>query len=103
MPAISELISLILSYSLQITSRHEDEEGKGIEYPTGVGRIDILAIDEKEEEMLVIELKGGIASHDAISQVLGYMQWVEENIARARYQQSTCHKFRPKLKYKGLR
>jgi hypothetical protein len=59
---------------------YEDEEGKGVEYTTGVGRIDILATDE-EANIVIMELKGGIARHDSLSQVLSYMQWVQENIA----------------------
>jgi len=43
----------------------------------------VLAINEKEKEILIIELKSGIASIDALK-ILSYMQWVEENLAEGR-------------------
>jgi RecB family endonuclease NucS len=64
-------------------SIYEDEESRGVEYPTSIGRIDVLAINEKDKEILVIELKSGIASTDALK-ILSYMQWVEENLAEGR-------------------
>jgi RecB family endonuclease NucS len=72
------LTKLLLGFSI-----YEDEESRGVEYPTSVGRIDVLAINEKDKEMLVIELKSGIASIDALK-ILSYMQWVEENLAEGR-------------------
>lgn len=44
----------------------------GIEFPTAAGRIDILAIDSKEQHV-VIELKAGKAKDNALGQLLGYM------------------------------
>ena len=36
---------------------YSDERGSGIEYPTGVGAIDILACDESDGALVVFELK----------------------------------------------
>ena len=50
------------------------------QYTTEVGRLDILALD-KNEDLVVIELKAGRASGDVVGQILGYMAWVRENMA----------------------
>lgn len=55
----------------------------GIEYPTEVGRIDILASD-REENLVVIELKAGTADSSAYGQISAYMAWVEQNLAKTR-------------------
>ena len=55
-------------------------EGISRQYSIDVGRMDILAID-KNEDLVVIELKAGRAPEQVVSQILGYMAWVRENIA----------------------
>ena len=58
----------------------EIEEGKpdtGYEYPTSIGRIDLLAKRRDGQEYLVIGLKRGQTSDDTIGQILRYMGWVE--------------------------
>jgi len=72
--------------SLQIDGKnlelYIDENGReGIEYLTEVGRIDILAVDN-EKNFVVIEIKQGIAKDDALSQLLKYMGWVKKNLAK---------------------
>jgi len=62
---------------------NEIEEGlllaeDGIEHQTEAGRIDILAIDE-EEDIVVIELKAGKAKDSALGQLLGYMGCLSSN------------------------
>ena len=79
--ALREILERNLTRLLPGFSVYEDEENRGIEYPTSVGRIDMLAI--KDKEMLVIELKSGIASIDALK-ILSYMQWVEDNLAEGK-------------------
>jgi hypothetical protein len=64
---LQELLEKTLTKLLPGFSIYEDEESRGVEYPTSVGRIDVLAINEKDKEMLVIELKSGIASTDALT------------------------------------
>jgi hypothetical protein len=52
------------------------------EFPTDVGRIDILAVHKRDEKrFLVIELKRGRGSRQAVGQLLEYMGWVKERLA----------------------
>lgn len=52
----------------------------GIEFSTDAGRIDILAIDSKDQHV-VIELKAGKAKDNALGQILGYMGCITTNPA----------------------
>ena len=61
----------------------EDEEVVGYEYDTGeVGRIDLLARHKSKPRWLVMELKRNQTSDDTVGQVLRYMGWVKENLAK---------------------
>ena len=60
-----------------------DSQGDGIEYPTGVGRIDILALDS-DDTFVVYELKRGRVADKAIGQISRYMGWVQKNLAGGR-------------------
>lgn len=53
---------------------------RGIEYPTEVGRIDILARD-KNGAFIVFELKRAKGPDHVIGQLARYMGWVKERIA----------------------
>jgi len=56
-----------------------DEQGRnGIEYPSGVGPIDILAKDEVGN-LYVFELKRSRSPDKAIGQVARYMGWLKSN------------------------
>lgn len=71
-----------------VTNLEEIEQGlklhpNGMEFPTDIGRIDILAID-KDNDFVVIELKAGLAGDKALGQILGYMAWVKKNLAKDR-------------------
>lgn len=58
-----------------------DDTGQdGIEYHTGVGRIDILAVDG-QGNFIVFELKLARGSDAAIGQILRYMGWIKDNLA----------------------
>ena len=58
----------------------DDSDNDGIEYKTGVGRIDILAVDD-DGNFIVFELKLQKGPDCAVGQVLRYMGWVKENLA----------------------
>ncbi len=58
-----------------------DDEMAGYEYPTGVGRIDILARHKTRPAWLVVELKRDRGSDQALGQVLRYMGWVKQHMA----------------------
>ena len=53
----------------------------GVEYPTPVGRIDILATDS-DRGFFVFELKRGRVPDKAIGQLTRYMGWVKHTIGR---------------------
>ena len=49
------------------------------QYPTDIGRIDILAIDKKTKEYVVIELKRDQTSDATVGQLARYMGWIKVN------------------------
>lgn len=55
----------------------------GRQYLTSVGFIDILCKD-KDENLVVLELKKGIGSFEVVGQILKYMAWVHENLAEGK-------------------
>lgn len=59
---------------------YEDEDITGIEFPAGGRFIDILAIDEKNN-YVVIELKVSRGYDRVIGQILRYIAWIEKNLA----------------------
>lgn len=61
-----------------------DSTGRdGVEFPTAVGPIDILAVDDAGA-FIVFELKRGRSPDHAIGQLTRYMGWVKETIGRDR-------------------
>lgn len=52
------------------------------QYRTSVGPIDILAISKDDKEYLVIELKKGRTTDAVVGQILRYMTWIRENLAK---------------------
>ena len=61
---------------------YQDEENNGRQYPTSIGNIDLLAIDKEKKEFVVIELKKDRTTDDVMGQILRYMGWVKENLAK---------------------
>lgn len=49
------------------------------QFPTSIGKIDILAKDKKTKQYVVIELKKGQTSDDTVGQIARYMGWLEEH------------------------
>jgi len=61
-----------------------DEPGEpdaGYEFRCPIGRIDLLARHHTEKKWLVIELKRGRSSDQAVGQVLRYIGWVQAHLA----------------------
>ncbi len=63
---------------------YEDENGDvvGQQFPTDVGRIDILCTDRRTGNFVVIELKKGRSSDTVLGQVLRYMGWVKHHLGK---------------------
>jgi len=63
-----------------------DDEGELVsqQYYTDVGSIDILVTDKENGEYTVIELKRDKTSDIAVGQLLRYMGWVRENLAKGK-------------------
>ena len=60
----------------------EDGEEVGYEYRCEIGRIDLLAQHTTKPEWLVVELKKNQTSDETVGQVLRYMGWVREKLAK---------------------
>jgi hypothetical protein len=71
---------LALGKEWTIYSGDGDKEA-GFEFPTDIGRIDLLAKHVNEPRWLVIELKRNQTSDDTVGQVLRYMGWVQQKLA----------------------
>jgi restriction system protein len=59
----------------------EDGEPVGQQYPSDTGPIDILAVSKDKKELLVVELKKGMASDHVVGQIQRYMGYVLEELA----------------------
>lgn len=79
-----------------------DEDGNlGQQYSTETGPIDILAIDN-DNNFVVIELKKGRTSDQVVGQVLRYMGWVKQNLCNPTQSVSglvICNDSDKKIKY----
>lgn len=79
-------LKFYLSKNLQIIEKglnlykDEDEEIQGIEFEAGGRFIDLLAID-KNNDLVVIELKVSKGYDRVVGQLLRYIGWIKENIA----------------------
>ena len=63
---------------------YTDEFGRdGVEYPTEVGPIDILAVDN-DGNFVVFELKLSRGADRALGQILRYMGWIERKLANGK-------------------
>jgi|GEM_PF-895882 hypothetical protein len=62
--------------------RYEVEDQNGRQFPAGIWSIDFLCIDKSCGDFVVIELKRGKSSDATVGQILRYIGWVEENLAK---------------------
>lgn len=78
-----------------------DETGRdGKEYPTEVGPIDILTVDD-DGNFIVFELKLSRGADRAIGQLLRYMGWIKQNLAKGKNVEGiiVANKMDKKIKY----
>jgi hypothetical protein len=68
---------------LQIFRDEEDNTITGVEFDAGGKRIDLLAVD-KDNNLVVIELKVSRGYERTVGQLLRYKAWVRENLADGR-------------------
>lgn len=61
----------------------DGEPDAGYEFPTPVGRIDLLAKHKREARWLVIELKRDKSSDAVAGQILRYIGWIKAHLAQA--------------------
>lgn len=59
----------------------QGEPEAGYDYPTDIGRIDLLTKHRREPRRLMVELKRAQSSNDTVGQVLRYMGWVRKHLA----------------------
>lgn len=67
----------IIRSSLKV---YQDGDISGLEFPVGNRRVDILAIDN-DKDLVVIELKVSKGYDRVVGQLLRYMGWIEQNLA----------------------
>ncbi len=74
-----------IDFGAKLELYQEDENSSGRQFQTEIGSIDLLAIDKQKKELVVIELKRGKSSDAVVGQILRYMGWVKENLAKDKY------------------
>lgn len=62
----------------------DNDPDTAYEFPTDVGRIDLLAKHRKEPRWLVVELKRNQTSDDTVGQILRYTAWIRKHLAKAK-------------------
>jgi hypothetical protein len=63
-------------------TRFRTEEQSGRQFPAGEWSIDFLCTEVGTGDLVVVELKRAKTSDSTVGQVLRYMTWVKENLAR---------------------
>ena len=59
---------------------YDEGELRSQQFPTDIGRIDILAKDKSDGCYVVIELKRNQTSDDTVGQVTRYMGWIQDKL-----------------------
>ncbi len=67
----------VIRQSLKV---YQDGDISGVEFPVGSRRIDILAVED-DKDFVVIELKVSKGYDRTVGQLLRYMGWIEQNLA----------------------
>jgi hypothetical protein len=62
--------------------RFTTDEQSGRQYPAGQWSIDFLCKDADTGDLIIVELKRGRSSDATVGQILRYIGWVEENVAK---------------------
>ncbi|MBD0724662.1 hypothetical protein B6A10_05675 [Flavobacterium sp. L1I52] len=90
-------LSTIKKHNLKL---YDDGERRGKEFPTSVGPIDILTIDDNND-FYVFETKLSRGMDKALGQLLRYMGWVKINLAKEKnvYGIIVANKMDEKIKY----
>lgn len=68
-------------YQLQLYTHSDGRNGRQFACPDAGGFIDLLCLDSKAGEYVVIELKSKRAGRDAVGQIKSYMGWVKDKLA----------------------
>ncbi len=77
---LAKNISKLKGFGSKLTIYTSEDGRDGVEFQTDVGPIDILAVDESNQ-FVVLELKVGRGPDAALGQILRYMGWVEKHLA----------------------
>jgi len=59
-----------------------DDPEAGNQFPTDVGRIDILAVHREQPRFLIVELKRNQSTDQTVGQALRYVGWVKKHLAK---------------------
>ena len=78
---LAQNLDVILVEGKKLSLYVDAADRDGVEYPTDVGPIDILAVDETGA-FVVFELKRARSPDRAIGQLLRYMGWVKHTIGK---------------------
>lgn len=70
-----------INFGEKLNIYYDDDGTTGQQYTTDVGIIDILALDE-HGDFVVIELKRAEYGYRVVGQVLNYMGWVQDKLAQ---------------------
>lgn len=91
-------LKTVKDHKLKLFVNAEGRDGK--EYPTEVGPIDILTIDENGD-FVVFELKLSRGADKALGQLLRYMGWIKKNLAKEKKVKGiiVANKMDDKIKY----
>jgi len=74
-----------INFGASLELYQDEENNSGRQFKTDVGSIDLLAVDKQRKEFVAIELKKGRSSDAVVGQILRYMGWIKEKLAKDNY------------------